>query len=205
MSHKQDLRVIRTRKLIVEAFQKLVRTEGFEQITVQEIADEAMINRATFYAHFKDKQDLYHYIFANALTSIKEVLSADIWTKDRKVALTSVDKMLAQFFTLVQENHDFFKSLVNTTNVSILKNTLQELLKHQYAEIFDKLRIKQGQTLIPTSFIIAYMTAIFISNVQWWLNTDSNFSPEHMAHLTIQLIANGHLTVLGIEVVDNNS
>ncbi len=28
-------------------------------MTVQNIADEAMINRATFYAHYKDKQDLY--------------------------------------------------------------------------------------------------------------------------------------------------
>ena len=57
MPRAHDLRVIRTRKMIFNAFIKLVKEYGIERLTVQQIADEAMINRATFYAHFKDKQD----------------------------------------------------------------------------------------------------------------------------------------------------
>lgn len=56
---KVDLRVQRTNKHIMEAFIRLVEHKGYDQVTVQDIADEAMINRATFYAHYKDKQDLY--------------------------------------------------------------------------------------------------------------------------------------------------
>jgi hypothetical protein len=47
------------------------------------------------------------------------------------------------------------------------------------------------------------MTSIFIGTVNWWVRADSDFSPEHMAKLVIQLVANGHLTVLGIEVLDD--
>lgn len=201
MVKKQDLRVIRTRKMIVEAFIKLVQKDGFDNLTIQEIADEAMINRATFYAHFKDKQDLYHYVFSFALDSIKEVLSIEILTSDHKVAIQNVENMLTHFFKLAQDNRGFFKILTTGNNTTTLTETLQSVLRHRYAEIFNHLEIKQGQTLIPTSFIIDYMTSIFVGILHWWLNNDSDFSPEHMAKLVIQLIANGHLTVMGVEMI----
>ncbi|WP_415782960.1 TetR/AcrR family transcriptional regulator, partial [Bacillus manliponensis] len=58
MTTKTDLRIVRTRKLIKEAFLDLIQTKGYESITIQNIADSALINRATFYLHYKDKQDL---------------------------------------------------------------------------------------------------------------------------------------------------
>ena len=45
-----DIRYLRTEKLIFDAFAKLLSEKPYEKITVQDIADEAMINRATFYA-----------------------------------------------------------------------------------------------------------------------------------------------------------
>ena len=53
MAKKMDLRVKRTQKMIVEAFMKLVVEKGYDAVSVQDIADEAMINRATFYANFR--------------------------------------------------------------------------------------------------------------------------------------------------------
>lgn len=53
-----DPRTVRTRKLIVEAFNQLIISKSFEQITVKDITEQATINRATFYAHFVDKYAL---------------------------------------------------------------------------------------------------------------------------------------------------
>jgi len=60
-SEKLDKRVIRTRKLLLEAFINLMQSQEFQSITVQDITDKAVINRATFYAHFADKYDLADY------------------------------------------------------------------------------------------------------------------------------------------------
>src|SRR6476660_467523 len=54
----EDLRVRRTRKLLIQALIELTIEKGFAAITVQEIADRAMVNRATFYRHYRDKHDL---------------------------------------------------------------------------------------------------------------------------------------------------
>jgi len=57
-SSKTDLRVIRTRKLIMDSFITLSSKKEFKDITVKDITTEAMINRATFYYHFEDIYDL---------------------------------------------------------------------------------------------------------------------------------------------------
>jgi len=50
-----DPRVARTKKLIRDALMSLLAEKSFESISVQDIAERATVNRATFYAHFPDK------------------------------------------------------------------------------------------------------------------------------------------------------
>lgn len=57
----QDLRVRRTRLLLRNAFMELMTEKNFQAITVQDIADRAMVNRTTFYDHFVDKYALLEY------------------------------------------------------------------------------------------------------------------------------------------------
>ena len=53
-----DPRIRRTRLLLQQALEKLLETKEFEKISVQDIADEATVNRATFYDHYNDKSAL---------------------------------------------------------------------------------------------------------------------------------------------------
>lgn len=56
--NEADPRVKRTRKLLQQAFVELLTEKGFRTLSVQDIAERATVNRATFYAHFEDKYDL---------------------------------------------------------------------------------------------------------------------------------------------------
>ena len=53
-----DPRILRSRRMLMESLAKLLIEKGFEDISVQEIADEATLNRATFYLHYPDKSAL---------------------------------------------------------------------------------------------------------------------------------------------------
>lgn len=57
-SERVDPRVRRTRLLLEQAFMALIEKKGFQALTVQDIAERAGVNRATFYAHFTDKYAL---------------------------------------------------------------------------------------------------------------------------------------------------
>lgn len=78
MSAKQDLRVIKTKNTIKNAFVMLINKKSFYAITIQNILDVALINRKTFYNYYKDKYDLAEQIatelvkdFAALVTNIK--------------------------------------------------------------------------------------------------------------------------------------
>jgi AcrR family transcriptional regulator len=53
-----DPRILRSRRMLMESLAKLLTKKEFEDISVQEIADEATLNRATFYLHYPDKTAL---------------------------------------------------------------------------------------------------------------------------------------------------
>src|SRR5271154_3019648 len=53
-----DPRILRSRRMFMDALVKLLLKKEFDDISVQEIADEATLNRATFYLHYPDKNAL---------------------------------------------------------------------------------------------------------------------------------------------------
>jgi AcrR family transcriptional regulator len=53
-----DPRILRSRHMLMEALAKLLIRNNFDDISIQEIAAEATLNRATFYLHYPDKEAL---------------------------------------------------------------------------------------------------------------------------------------------------
>lgn len=53
-----DRRIQRTQELLRGALKSLILESGFERLSVQAIIDRANVGRATFYAHFNNKEDL---------------------------------------------------------------------------------------------------------------------------------------------------
>jgi len=53
-----DPRILRSRTMLMEGLARLLNRKDFDDISIQEIADEATLNRATFYLHYPDKNSL---------------------------------------------------------------------------------------------------------------------------------------------------
>jgi len=59
-----DPRIRRTRDLLQQALVNLLETKEFDKLSVQDITDQAGVNRATFYAHYPDKFALLECVVA---------------------------------------------------------------------------------------------------------------------------------------------
>ncbi|MBK8135233.1 MAG: helix-turn-helix transcriptional regulator [Chloroflexi bacterium] len=57
-ARKPDRRIERTMTALRDALMALIIDKGYDAISIQDIADRANVARATFYLHFKDKDDL---------------------------------------------------------------------------------------------------------------------------------------------------
>ena len=54
----EDLRVIKTKEYIKNAFLELLKEKNYAKVSVKDIASLASINRNTFYLHYSSKDDL---------------------------------------------------------------------------------------------------------------------------------------------------
>jgi AcrR family transcriptional regulator len=65
-----DPRIVRSRRMLMDSLLKLLSKKEFEDISVQEIADEATLNRATFYLHYPDKNALMRAMTAERFRAL---------------------------------------------------------------------------------------------------------------------------------------
>jgi AcrR family transcriptional regulator len=92
-----DPRVTRTQNLIRDALKSLLSEKSFESTTVQDIAERATVNRATFYAHLQDKFALLDAVIRDAL---RQYLSEDNpMASDVRSLLSAVGKSVFGFVT----------------------------------------------------------------------------------------------------------
>jgi AcrR family transcriptional regulator len=73
--NENDPRVKRTRELLLRAFHELATEKDMRAITVQDVTERATLNRATFYAHFQDKDALMEACFRGM---IQDALNAKL-------------------------------------------------------------------------------------------------------------------------------
>ncbi len=67
-----DPRILRSRRMLMDSLAKLLTQKEFNDISIQEIADQATLNRATFYLHYPDKNALLQAMTA---TRFRELIA----------------------------------------------------------------------------------------------------------------------------------
>nr|WP_193581115.1 TetR/AcrR family transcriptional regulator [Paenibacillus aceris] len=64
-----NVRTTQTKQSLINAFIQFVSKKDFEKITIADITKAAQVNRATFYAHFKDKFELLDFIIGDSASA----------------------------------------------------------------------------------------------------------------------------------------
>ncbi len=70
----KDVRVIRSRRDLANALEELLQEKNYDDITIKEIADKAMVSKLTFYNNFLDKKDLLKFLYTRYLNEIYSLI-----------------------------------------------------------------------------------------------------------------------------------
>lgn len=74
---KEDLRVQKTKAALFRAFYELLAEKSYESITINELCERAMVRRATFYKHYRDKQDFLLGLVSRFREQFRAMIKAD--------------------------------------------------------------------------------------------------------------------------------
>jgi AcrR family transcriptional regulator len=183
---KRDRRSLRTRHLLSAALVELIREKNYNTITVSDIIQRANVGRSTFYAHYRDKDDL----FVGELDRVIEVLSQRVSGQNELPFFPSLG-----LFRHVGEEYELYKALIWTPGIDLLITHMQKSLSW---------RIEQGLAKsghlykVPLPILANFIAGNFLNLLKWWLENRKIYSPEEMDDIFKKL------TLPGIESQERN-
>lgn len=181
---KPDRRVHRTRQLLHEALLDLAVERGYDPITVQDILDRAGIARSTFYAHFRDKDDL----LLNGFQAMRDAMPGDLF------ATPATDGQPYPAFGLmlfrhVEQNRALARAFLGTDAGQVVMNNLRNLLVadirnwvRQHADLPDG---------TDDEWVVQYLVGGLFGLLTWWVDHDFPCNADRIAGEYRRLVVNG--------------
>lgn len=197
---RMDRRKIRTRRQLMDALLKLMLTQDYETITVQDITDCADLGRATFYLHYKDKQEL----LVNTMQMMMDDLATHVEAERTAIAQITEDKLSAHislYFAYIQQNSAVYKAILGENGMryiahqqlSYISTIVENILRTEQKE-------EKAEGIVPLHLIARFMAGAVFSLILWWLEHDMPHTPEYMGEVFDQLMNPGMCLNYGMPV-----
>lgn len=158
---KRNLPYQRIDKAIIQAFVHLSQEIPFEKLTVQDILDEALVSRFTFYAHFHDKYEVAERIQEELYQDFLSVVRDSIPCIDAQSLASAehhrlVDEAIAAFS---RKNVLKLRAIINIHTETIdFQQRIRQYLSENYLKQAPKGNHPQLESMIYSGMALASMS-----------------------------------------------
>ena len=182
----EDLRIRRTRKHLIQALIELTIEKGFAAITVQEIADRAMVNRATFYRHYFDKHDLLEAYMREVyeLTASQEQLPA---VQSTGAASDNPPAGIVRMLEHVWQHADFYRVMLGAQGDPAFVARIRRYSEQRLQSLLPDAATPLKPGSPPRDLCLSYLAHAGIGVLAWWLQAEQPHPPEQIAAWLNQL------------------
>lgn len=170
-----DLRIIKTKKAIINAFLSLRAKRPLEKITVKELCEMAMINKSTFYSHYADIYQLSDSLENEVVLSVIQSMSHPeyIWENAGEFTRQLVLGYLSQ-------DH-LIQILFSDSRSSLLVSKIEQSIKNMVTEKYPQYCLDPVQNMVLTYTIYGGYYAYMSSR---------NFDQEQILSVLVSLTQN---------------
>lgn len=178
-----DRRQQRTRSAIFKAFSTLLEKKNFNNITVQEIIDEANIGRSTFYAHFETKDDLlkvmctdiFSHVFSDELMSEK--------THDFSGVNNGFEAKITHILYHLKDSKRDVVGILLCESGELFMRYFKEYLSEMFSKYLNQIKANA-----PDEFLLNHLVGSFAEAVKWWIKNKMEQTPEELTEYFLSVI-----------------
>ncbi|WP_101846834.1 TetR/AcrR family transcriptional regulator [Halobacillus sp. Marseille-P3879] len=193
MKKNKDPRVQRSTIWIKEAFLTLLKEHHLDHVSVQQIMNQAQMNRATFYRHFVDKEDLLTTIVEDLLVRWKTLIDdcprTFDFVKEKKphprfvgmLQFIYVERLTFETLLSKQELGEFQKQF---------EQFIQSSTRSTLEIAFDYLHSVKFSPEITLTFIASSISG----TIKWWVENDYPCTAYDLASYITEMIDYGIYT-----------
>jgi len=181
-----DRRIERTQQLLHGALIALVQEKGFEAVTVQEIIDRANVGRATFYAHFVDKEDL--------LVKAMDPFSAQLKERQRRTLRERAASdgrsfdFARELFARAEGHRELLRAMVGRQGAQILQRHFQRLQLELVREELKNVARRPASGAPPEAVAQALASALY-GLLVWWMDSKPRMTVDEVYELFRKMAA----------------
>jgi AcrR family transcriptional regulator len=178
MSKREDRRVLRTQQLLRGALFALIQEKGFEALSVQNIIDRANVGRATFYAHFDNKEDL--------LLSGFDALRASLRERQREALShgSSLDKWTFGFshdmLAHVNDYRHLFRAMAGKRSGAAVQRVMHKLTIDLVRDDLKAMADRIDSHAAVTDAVVEFIAGGLFGLLMWWLRGKNRLSVEEL-------------------------
>lgn len=173
---RNDRRSDRTRLLISNALQTLLKKEIFSGITVNDICIEAEVSRATFYLYFEDKYKLLQFTVERWGNGIHD--------------MADLDNLRSLMDAILETLHAHKKEIINIL-VADKNEEVQGIIHAGFARAMKKAFERQMATgfvlNVPAIALSVFCAGGFTYTILWWLEGSFDASKEQMCDILVKV------------------
>lgn len=179
MSITMDSRVIRTKSLLKDALLSLMLEKEYSEISVLEIAKRSTLNRATFYLHYYDKEELLQSILKEELDKLNESLQMP--ATEFKYLNSEPHPTFTRLFEQMYRNPTFYKLMLADAKVPYFTKQVMDVLDRFVKAAIEFMVKDEIKFSVPVDLHIAYIKSAFLGVIIWWLENDMQYTPKYMS------------------------
>lgn len=195
-----DRRIARTRAALRDAVFSLIREKGFDALTVQDITDRANLSRATFYLHFKDKEEL----LTISLQEIYEGLRGpgpDLSLSELRQNSKAEQAFFASDLQHVADHAEIYRTMLGEQGVWPFWTQILDYLCERAKEDFEKIARDNGRPpVVPIDLVASFCAGASLGVLRWWLLKAPNTPMHELAVMIRQIESYGLWWVIGVDM-----
>lgn len=181
---KIDARILRSKRDLADSLESLLEKKNYDDITIKEICEGALVSKLTFYNNFYDKNELLKFMFARRIKELSIKINGLFPTKkSSNEVYKDVIKIIINYF---YENKEKFKKMVSNDRSYVMFwniNTFVYELSPLIAPIYNNLINFDA----PKELILSYYVGAF-ANIIYTLNKkDIDINESDMVNYVYKL------------------
>ncbi|NTU22708.1 TetR/AcrR family transcriptional regulator [Brevibacillus sp. HB1.2] len=156
-----DRRIQKSRQAIMNAFMRLMSEKDFESMTVNQIAEEANVNRGTVYLHFADKYDLLDQCMEDQINQ----LLRNCMPEEGLVHLTS-KTALQRTFEYLEQHASFYSIMLKSKGNAVFRSQMETMFRQSLSEHLDSINLDRK---LNKDITVQFLISAGVGVLEWWI------------------------------------
>jgi AcrR family transcriptional regulator len=175
---KVDRRIAKSQVAIKNAVTELMSEKSFDDITIQDIADRADVNRGTIYLHYTDKYDLLDKMIEEHIENLRELCqsASDMTFQEGNYV----------WYEYFERNYLFFSTMLASKGAPYFRSRFLGLVIEEFKAEVD---ITNGKNQgLSEEVVLQFFGSAVVGAVEWWFKNGMPLPARLMAEQTGALL-----------------